>query len=80
MELELRANLNNEDDDGLNWGLLRDAADPAGVRPGAVLRAGTRRFWSWVRVVRVDEDGQVHFVQISPREAREALDSADAHR
>jgi hypothetical protein len=29
----------------------------------------TERSWSWVRVVAVDEDGQVHFQQISGTEA-----------
>ena len=65
----LRANLNNEDDDGLNWGLLRDASDPSAVVPGAVITAGSPRFWSWVRIGCVDPDGQVHFEQISAQEA-----------
>ena len=39
------------------------------MAPDAVLRAGTERSWSWVRVVAVDEDGQVHFQQISGAEA-----------
>ena len=70
MILDLRADLNAEDDEGLNWTLLRDARAPDRVRPGAVLTAGTPRFWSWVRIVRVDPDGQVHFRQISSSEAR----------
>lgn len=45
-EIALRANLNNEDDDGLNWALLRDATDPARVVEGALLTAGSERFWS----------------------------------
>lgn len=69
MELDLRADLNCEDDDGLNWALLSKAAHPERVKPGAVLRAGTDRSWSWVRVVAVDEDNQVHFQQISGAEA-----------
>lgn len=69
MELDLRADLNCEDDDGLNWAGLSKAAHPERVKPGAVLRAGTERSWSWVRVVAVDEDGQVHFQQISGTEA-----------
>lgn len=69
MEIALRANLNNEDDDGLNWALLRDAADPARVVEGAVLTAGSERFWSWVRIRRVDPDGQVLFEQLSVEEA-----------
>ena len=46
------------------WSLLRDAPDPAGVVPGAVLVAGTERFWSVVRIEQVDDDGQVHFVAV----------------
>lgn len=69
IEIALRANLNNEDDDGLNWGLLRDASEPSAVVPGAVITAGSPRFWSWVRIRRVDHDGQVHFEQISADEA-----------
>ncbi len=72
MEIGLRANLNNEDDDGLNWALLRHAADPTRVVEGAVLTAGTERFWSWVRIRRVDSDGQVHFEQLSAEEASAA--------
>ncbi len=62
--IALAANLNNEDDDGFNWGLLRNAADPGVIVEGAVVVAGTPRFWSWVRIRRVDDDGQVHFEQI----------------
>lgn len=68
-ELDVRADLNCEDDDGLNWALLVKAVHPERVEPGAVLRAGTERSWSWVRVVAVDEDGQVHFQQVSGAEA-----------
>lgn len=70
MELDLTADLNREDDDGLNWALLSKAVHPELVKPGAVLRAGGDRSWSWVRIVAVDDDGQVHFEQISGAEAR----------
>ena len=68
MEVELQADLNSEDDDGLNWGLLRNASDPALVRPGAVMRAGSPRSWAWVRIESVDADGQVHFRQLTDDE------------
>lgn len=68
--IALRANLNNEDDEGRNWALLRDAVDPGAIVEGAVITAGTERFWSWVRIHRVDPDGQVHFEQIDADEAR----------
>jgi hypothetical protein len=64
--IDLRADLNAEDDEGRWWSLLRDAADPASVEPGAVLIAGTHRFWSVVRIEQVDDDGQVHFVACHP--------------
>jgi hypothetical protein len=61
-KIDLRADLNAEDDEGRWWSLLRDSADPARVVPGAVLVAGSERFWSVVRIEQVDDDGQVHFV------------------
>jgi hypothetical protein len=67
--IDLRANLNNEDDEGLNWSLLRNARDPAAIVEGAVVVAGTERFWSWVRIRQVDDDGQVHFEQLAADEA-----------
>ncbi len=63
--IDLRADLNAEDDEGRWWSLLSDAVDPAAVRPGAVLVAGTARFWSVVRIEQVDADGQVHFVAVA---------------
>lgn len=62
--IDLRSDLNAEDDDGENWALLAKAADPSQVRVGAVLIAGSQRFWSVVRITAVDSDGQVHFVQL----------------
>jgi len=63
-QIELRSDHNAEDDDGQNWTLIENATNPAGVHVGAVLVAGTPRFWSVVRVTAVDADGQVHFVQL----------------
>jgi hypothetical protein len=60
----MRSDLNAEDDDGQNWTLLENATKPAGVHVGAVLVAGTPRFWSVVRITAVDADGQAHFVQL----------------
>jgi hypothetical protein len=59
--IDLVADLNAEDDDGLGWSALADARDPAQVRPGAMLMAGNRSGRAVVRIVAVDEDGQVHF-------------------
>lgn len=60
-EIDLEADLNAQDDDGLGWSTLTDARDPSRVRPGAMLLAGNRYGQAVVRVVAVDEDGQVHF-------------------
>lgn len=60
--IDLRADLNAEDDEGRWWSLLSEATNPGAIRSGAVLVAGTERFWSVVRVEQVDADGQVHFV------------------
>ena len=68
-QIALRASLNNEDDDGLNWALIGNASDPSQIVEGAIVTAGTERFWSWVRIRRIDPDGQVHFEQLSEFEA-----------
>jgi hypothetical protein len=60
-EIDLVADLNAEDDDGLGWSSLSDARDAAQVRPGVMLVAGNRSGKAVVRVMAVDEDGQVHF-------------------
>ena len=60
-QVDLVADLNAEDDDGLGWSTLSDARKRANVRPGAFLLAGNRYGRAVVRVVAVDTDGQVHF-------------------
>lgn len=60
-DLDLKADLNAQDDDGYGWALLTHALDPDRVRPGAMLLAGNRHAQAVVRVVAVDDDGQVHF-------------------
>lgn len=62
--IALRSDLNAEDDEGQNWALLKNAADPSSVHVGSILIAGTPHFWSVVRITAVDADGQVHFVQL----------------
>lgn len=61
-DLDLIADLNAQDDDGLGWSTLADAIVPDCVRPGAMLLAGDSHARAVVRVVAVDDDGQVHFV------------------
>jgi hypothetical protein len=60
-EIDLIADLNAEDDEGLGWSTLSDARDAAQVRPGVMLVAGNRLGKAVVRVMAVDDDGQVHF-------------------
>jgi hypothetical protein len=59
--MDLAADLNDEDDEGLGWSTLSDASDPARIRPGVMVVAGNRQAQAVVRVVAVDDDGQVHF-------------------
>lgn len=60
-DLDLVAELNAQDDDGLGWTTFADAHAPERVRSGAMLLAGNGHAQAVVRVVAVDEDGQVHF-------------------
>ncbi len=54
--------MNAQDDEGLGWSILREASEPNDVRPGIHLVAGNAQAAAVVRIVTVDEDGQVHFV------------------
>ena len=60
-ELDLVADLNAGDDDGLGWSTLDDAINPQRVVPGAMLLAGNAEARAVVRITAVDPDGQVHF-------------------
>lgn len=60
-EFDLIADLNAQDDDGLGWSTLSDAREPAHVRPGVMVLAGNQQGQAVVRIVTVDDDGQVHF-------------------
>ena len=60
-EIDLTADLNAQDDEGHGWSTLADARNPGHVRPGAMLLAGNESGRAVVRVIAVDEDGQVHF-------------------
>lgn len=59
--IDLDADLNAQDDDGLGWSTLANARDSSSVVPGAMLLAGNRAARVVARVVAVDDDGQVHF-------------------
>ena len=60
-EIDLVADLNAQDDDGLGWSTLADAREGADVVPGAMLLAGNHAARAVVRIAVVDDDGQVHF-------------------
>jgi hypothetical protein len=76
--IDIWADLNAEDDEGRNWSLMHEAREPALIVPGAVVIAGYEGFWSVVRIDEVDDDGQVHFVQVDhdAPEARAVLSAA----
>ena len=60
-DLDLIADLNAQDDDGLGWSILADDVAPERVPPGAMLLAGNSQARAVVRVVAIDDDGQIHF-------------------
>ena len=60
-DVDLIADLNAEDDDGLAWSTLADARAADRIVPGAMVLAGNRSGQAVVRIVAVDDDGQVHF-------------------
>ena len=61
LDVDLVADLNAQDDDGLGWTTLSQAREPDRVHCGALLLAGNRSGRAVVRVVAVDDDSQVHF-------------------
>ena len=79
-ELDVIADLNAEDDDGLGWSTLSDARDAARVRVGAMLLAGNESAMAVVRIAAVDDDGQIHFTILpgSVAKNRHLLDRTSA--
>ena len=69
-DVDLIADLNAMDDDGLGWSVLADARHPERVRPGVMLLAGNTAAQAVVRTVAVDDDGQVHFAILPGSVAR----------
>jgi hypothetical protein len=61
LQIDLVADLNAEDDEGFGWSTLSEARDASRIRPGVMLVAGNGYAKAVVRVVAVDQDGQVHF-------------------
>lgn len=60
-EIDLVADLNAEDDEGLGWSVLSEARDPSRIRRGTMLVAGNDQAKAVVRIIAIDDDGQVHF-------------------
>lgn len=53
-DVDLRVDLNNEDDTGLPWAFLRDARDPTKVREGAWLIVGSGSTRAVAQVAQVE--------------------------
>lgn len=64
-QVDLRADLNAQDDDGYGWSTLSRARHPDMVEVGSMLLAGNSQAVAVVRVVAIDDDGQVHFTILS---------------
>ncbi|MDP3712302.1 MAG: hypothetical protein Q8R60_07450 [Mycobacteriales bacterium] len=60
-DIDLVADLNAQDDDGFGWSTLTDARLPDRIVVGAMVLAGNQSGRAVVRIVAVDDDGQVHF-------------------
>ncbi len=61
LKIDLVADLNAQDDDGNGWALLDDAREPSRVSVERMLLAGNEQATAVVRVLAIDDDGQVHF-------------------
>ena len=69
-DVDLVADLNAEDDDGLGWSTLADAHRPDRIVRGAMLLAGNQSAQAVVRIVALDPDRQVHFTILPDRSPR----------
>ena len=79
-EIDLATDLNAQNDHGYGWSLFSAARSPSRVAVGRMLLAGNSQAVAVVRVVAVDDDGQVHFVILPGPIAknRHLLDHASA--
>jgi hypothetical protein len=69
-DIDRTADLNAQHNEGLGWSTQAGARDPSRVRPRAMLLAGNRHGRAVVRVVAVDDGGQVHFTILPGSVAR----------
>lgn len=60
--IDLVVDLNAQDHDGYGWSILSAARAPSRGAAGRMVLAGSTQAAAVVRVVAVDDDGQVHFV------------------
>lgn len=58
--IDIDVDWNTQDDGGLPWTLVTEAADPTRIVPGAYAVAGRRTAVAVADVVDVGEDGVVH--------------------
>ncbi len=56
IEVDLRVDLNTEDDTGLPWAFVRDARDPALLKEGAWLVVGSGNAGAVAQVVQLDDE------------------------
>jgi len=63
--IDIDVDWNTQDDTGLPWTFLDEAADPARIVPGAFVIAGRGSAIAVAKVVDVNDDGVVHLRQLS---------------
>lgn len=75
--IDILVDLQTEDETGLPWTFLEDAADPSLIRPGRYVIGGAGRAVAVVQVIDVSGDGLVHLrpVRGSVEENRHLLDA-----
>ena len=75
--VDLPVDLNSEDDSGLPWGFLDEAADPAKVREGRWIVVGSEATQAVAQVADISSDGIVHVRPLpgSVASHRDLLDS-----
>lgn len=62
--IDIDVDWNTQDDTGLPWTFVDEAADPAKIVPGAYVLAGRGTAVAVAEVVDVDRDGVVHLRQL----------------
>lgn len=77
-ELDLRVDLNTEDDAGLPWAFLREARDPALIREGAWIIVGSGNVRAVAQVAQVE--GEAEMSSSLPMRFHGALDGGSAER